>query len=421
MIKTIIQPSMWMVNFLLLLHLRLSKPQRQHLLRLSEALVVCQEPRKTLAALNRQWVEAPDVSAASDFFRQSPWAQHQVRANVARFMLCDLIKQAQAQGAEPVVYISLDDSKADKDQATTKLEAVDWTHDHHKSTKRRAVYVKAASHVSVRVQIGTCSYPFTFRLYVREKTVRRINRGRSPEERLRFRSKYRLAREMLEELKLLLRVHLPKGYRVYVLFDSWYASARLIKYVRRQGWHVICTLKSNRLLDGIQLSQHHKRLKHQPYQRVRAADGKTYLVRQLPGHLREISFEVRVLISKRHSRDKHPKYLMTTDLSLSVSQVLKGFAKRWSIEVEYWTLKEQLGLSDFRLWHYEAIERWYTLVYLVLAFLTWRSRQSGQSLSEVLHQHRMAHARAVLVSACEAVQQTADLDAVLPRYIEQAA
>lgn len=421
MLKTIIQPSRWMVNFLVLLQLRLSKPQRQHLLRLSEALVVCQESHKTLAALNRQWVEAPDVSTEAHFLRQSPWSQHAMRATVADFMLRHLIEQAQAEQAEPVVYIALDDSKADKDEATTKLEAVDWTHDHHRSTKRRPVYVKAASHVSVRVQIGRHSYPLTFRLYLREKTVRRLNRGRSKAERLRFRSKYRLAREMLEELKALLRVQLPKGYRIYVLFDSWYASARLIKYVRRQGWHVICTLKSNRLVDGTQLSQHHKRLKHQPYTRVRAADGKTYLVRQLHGHLREISFAVRVLISKRHPRDRYPKYLMTTDLSLSAAKVLQGFAKRWSIEVEYWTIKEQLGLADFRMWRYEAIERWYTLVYLVLAFLTWRSRVSGQSLSQVMHDHRRAHARAVLVSACEAVRETGELAGVLPRYIGHAA
>ncbi len=85
MLKTIIQPSRWMVKFLLLLHLRLSKPQRQHLLRLSEALVVCQEPHKTLAALNRQWVETPDVSTDAHFLRQSPWSQHEMRAAVAEF------------------------------------------------------------------------------------------------------------------------------------------------------------------------------------------------------------------------------------------------------------------------------------------------------------------------------------------------
>ncbi len=44
MLKTIIQPSHWMINFVLLLQLRLSKPQRGHLVRLSEALIVCQEP-----------------------------------------------------------------------------------------------------------------------------------------------------------------------------------------------------------------------------------------------------------------------------------------------------------------------------------------------------------------------------------------
>ena len=93
-----------------------------------------------------------------------------MRADLAAFMLGHLIETAQAEGAEPVVYISLDDSKADKDEATTKLEAVDWTHDHHKSTKKRPVYVKAAQHVSVRVQIGRHSYSFTFRLYLREKT-----------------------------------------------------------------------------------------------------------------------------------------------------------------------------------------------------------------------------------------------------------
>ena len=43
MIKTMIPPSRWMVNFLLLLQRRLSNPQRQHLLPLREALIVCQE------------------------------------------------------------------------------------------------------------------------------------------------------------------------------------------------------------------------------------------------------------------------------------------------------------------------------------------------------------------------------------------
>jgi hypothetical protein len=47
---------------------------------------------------------------------------------------------------------------------------------------------------------------------------------------------------MLTELAGLL----PKEYQVYVMFDSWYASAKLINFCRRQGWQVICAIKSNR-------------------------------------------------------------------------------------------------------------------------------------------------------------------------------
>ena len=44
---------------------------------------------------------------------------------------------------------------------------------------------------------------FDTRLYLREKTVRRLNRQRPAEKRLHFRTKYALARQMLVELEQL--------------------------------------------------------------------------------------------------------------------------------------------------------------------------------------------------------------------------
>ena len=78
MLKRIIHPSAFLVTFITLLQLNFSKPQRKHLLRTAEAVVVC-EGRKTLANLYRQWVEAPDVSAVADFFRVSPWEAEEIR------------------------------------------------------------------------------------------------------------------------------------------------------------------------------------------------------------------------------------------------------------------------------------------------------------------------------------------------------
>jgi len=62
------------------------------------------------------------------------------------------------------------------------------------------------------------------RLYLREKTVRRLNRrNKGRQQRLSFRSKNHLARLILEDLRPLL----PGGWEVFVQFDSWYASEKL--------------------------------------------------------------------------------------------------------------------------------------------------------------------------------------------------
>lgn len=76
--------------------------------------------------------------------------------------------------------------------------------------------------------------------------MRRLNRQRPKGQRVHFISKTRLARQILSTLVPLL----PKGWRVYVHFDAWYASAPLIRFCRRQGWHVVSAIKSNRKLDG---------------------------------------------------------------------------------------------------------------------------------------------------------------------------
>ncbi len=40
------------------LHINMSKPQRQHILNIADAFLVC-EDKRTLAALQRQFIEAP--------------------------------------------------------------------------------------------------------------------------------------------------------------------------------------------------------------------------------------------------------------------------------------------------------------------------------------------------------------------------
>ncbi len=53
--------------------------------------------------------------------------------------------------------------------------------------------------MEVRLELGERAYAYDWRLYLRDKTVRRLNRHRAPAQRLRFRKQTALAHEMLAE------------------------------------------------------------------------------------------------------------------------------------------------------------------------------------------------------------------------------
>jgi hypothetical protein len=424
LLKLIVYHSPQLLAFLCGLHLRLTQPQWRHVLRIADALIVSEARHKTIAGLYRLIVEAPDPSNGADSLRISPWTAEDLRAPVRHFTVTDLVAYAY-EAQDWTLYVSLDDSLGEKDKGTRHLEAVAYHHDHTKSQgKHKPYYTNGTVHIEVRLQLGARSYAYDWRLYLREKTVRSLNRHRAPEQRLRFRKKTSLARDMLAGLQQLL----PAGFQVYVLFDSWYASNRLLKFCRRQGWHVICAIKSNRMLGDKQLSQWPHALRHQRYQRVQlsAADQRlrTYLVRTLRGKLTKLSFEVCVLISQRHHRDKHPKYFLCTDRSLSAQQILPIYQKRWPIEVDNFYVKQHLGLTDFRVQAYEATEKWFAVVFVALAFLQWRLNHAPagtrwRSLADVVRQHRYEHTRTLLETACQEAARLADDVPVVQRFLSQ--
>jgi hypothetical protein len=258
-------------------------------------------------------------------------------------------------------------------------------------------------------------------VYLREQTVRRLNRQRSPERRLRFASKLTLAKAMLTEIA----PYLPEGWPVYVLFDSWYASAKLIKFCRRNGWHVLCGLKSNRCLDGKQVRDHNRALRNKRYTRVTvtsATSSQGYLTRDLRGRLGGFSDEVRIVISKRRHRDKSPGYFLSTDLSLREQEVLTRYGYRWPVEVDNLYLKDRLGLGDFRTRSHEGIEKYMAVVFLVLAYLQVRQAQlpQGGSLADVIRLHRAEHHGTLLREVVNLALETGDAEAVLARFLPEA-
>jgi hypothetical protein len=424
MLKTIVHPSVKLVEFIVALKLALYQPQINHLQRIADALIVS-DRRKTLTNLYREFVEELDPKAAADFFRESPWQAEDVGQSQRAYMLSEYLRLSQMLGDTGPIVISIDDSLGKKYKDTRHLEAVAYHHDHNASTPYRQVYSNGYLYVESHVQLGLLGFTFDTQLYLREKTVRKLNRKRKSGRRLSFCSKYRMARSMLVEMAALL----PKGLPVYVTFDSWYASAKLIKFCRRQGWHIICALKSNRLLNGKSIKKHDQAHKHRRYTqvRVRAADQShavRYFTRSLRGRIADIRDEVCVIFSRRHPGSAYPKYFLSTDLSLSPQEALIIYRRRWPVEVDNIYLKAALGLGDFRLQSFEAIQKWFQVVLLALNYLQHQQAlevlKTGklQPLANFIRIHRQKHAFNLLRSVAERVLASGEIEPVLQCFIQ---
>ena len=263
MLTAIVQHSEELIAFISALNIVLYQPQIRHLIQMVDALLTSNQT-KTISGLYRLLKGQPDPKNGADFLRESPWEPEDISGPRKRWMVMKFLELAGKVNVAFEIFIGIDDSLGKKGKATQHLEAVDYHHNHSESTQKKQAYTNGYVYVEVHLQIGPFGFLFDTRIFLREKTVRRLNRERPVEKRLRYRTKYALARQMLVELESLL----PKGHKVYVLFDSWYASKKLIKFCRRQKWQVICAIKSNRRIDKVRVDQHNLALRHKPYERI---------------------------------------------------------------------------------------------------------------------------------------------------------
>lgn len=401
MLTCIIDHSDTLCKFLIPLLANFSLQQQRHALNVIEALIVCPAKHKTLAALTRLLrCQHADQFACADFFRQSPWEADTLRQKLTFFLLKTVASIQQRTGGRRL-FLSVDDALCPKDAATDALEAVAYQYDHVRPRRQKGHCTNASRYVTVHLQLGACHFTLTWRLYLKRDQVQRLNRERQKQQLPPL--TYRPLRLLVEEMLTEIAAHLPTGCRVYVLFDAWYDSHQLEKFIRAKGWHFICATRSNRKVSDRPLSQWWTHLGHQRIEKVQVRTSSrrhTYLTRHVVGGLRRCPEEVVAILSKRDRRDSHPAYFLCSDVSLNVQCILKYYGYRWQAEVDNWYLKERLGLADYRLQSLDAILRWHTLVFCAYAFLQYQRVQplledvqaDVAPLPEVLEAHQRWHA-----------------------------
>lgn len=414
MLTWIVVHSDAVCNFLLPLLISFTPAQQRHALNVLEALLVCPFKHKTLSALTRLLgLPHADPFALADFLRVSPWDGQAVQQALTRLLL-QTVAQIQQRTGWRLLFLSVDDALCPKDVATQALQAVSFHYDHRQPRRQKGRFTNSSCYVMLHLQLGPVQFTLNWRLYLKRKQVEKLKRQRAAQglPKLTYRKMSALVEEMLTEIAPLL----PKGCKVYVLFDAWYDNHHLLKFIRQQGWHWICATRSNRSLSDRPLSQWWIHLNHQRSARIAlrsATRSHTYSTRHVVGRLRRYPDPVIAIISKRDRRDSHPAYFLCSDVKLSVRVILKYYGYRWQTEVDNRYLKERFGLADYRVHSVEAIQHWHVLVFAAYAFVQYQRavpllkdpHATLQPLSDVRAAHQQWHVRQTVCQLAKLVRQ----------------
>jgi hypothetical protein len=107
-------------------------------------------------------------------------------------------------------------------------------------------------------------------------------------------------------------------------------------------------------------------------------EGKQLLVKVLKGlcwYPAAGQRKIQLVLVRDPSKQWRDELLLSTDVRLSAAEVIRGYMRRWSVEVCYWESKELLGLHEPQVRTEEAVQRAHPMAWFVGGLvLVWYAR-----------------------------------------------
>lgn len=326
----------------------LSKPQQYHLVKFVLALIVS-NVRRTFTNQARLFGYDRDASCVTRFLTEAPWEALRLHKNNQ----AQLTKMIARQSAKEPIRLLIDDTATHK--YGTKMESLSR---HYNDGKILWGHCK----VTLFLCCGNLKVPYDSRLYITKRTAE--------EEWLPFYSKLELACEMLAGFIA------PKGRPVMVMFDSFYTSKKLLKYIHHERkWEFLARIECDRKVGW----------RGRPWV---VAD----LAAQRPVHTWvPLGLESHDYVGRKFTvglwcgipgslitacdPDESEKvhYYITNRRDLSAASVVRLYQRRWYIETYHRDVKQLLGLAHYQLRSRLGLLRYWLLVdvaYCVLRLQT---------------------------------------------------
>jgi SRSO17 transposase len=205
------------------------------------------------------------------------------------------------------------------------------------------------------LQYGDLYVPFQPVLYLGEDEAELLNK--------QFQTKLELAVEKIVE-----QLQPPAGAAVTVVADSAYYSKETVRDILKQGYDVVCRLKSDKhvtslngvgpycvrdYVDDSELSFREVTIT------VRETE-KTYRLADDIVVLDGLNREIKLVVTENEGG--HRRYYMSTDLDQSAVEILECGEDRWNIETFHQQATEKFGLKSYELESKDGIERFLQLV-----------------------------------------------------------
>ena len=302
----------------------LSKPQQRHLVMFVLALIVS-NLRRTLTNQARLFGYDRDASCITRFLTEAPWeALRLLKNNQAQ-----LRKMIARQPANEPIRLLIDDTATHK--YGTKMEGLSQ---HYNDGKILWGHCK----VTLFLCCGNLKVPYDSRLYITKRTA--------AAEGLSFYTKLELACQMLAGFVA------PKGRPVMVMFDSFYTSRKLLKYIHHERkWELLARIECDRTVGWRGRSWAVADLAAQRPVHTwvpLGLESHDYVGRKftvglwcgIPGSL---------IMACDPDESEKVHYYITNRRDLSAASVVRLYQRRWYIETYHRDVKQLLGLAHYQL------------------------------------------------------------------------
>jgi len=326
--------------------------------------------RRSLSRIEESAKGRRSRQAISHFLTQAEWDAPEVLRQTA----IDTLK-ALGWKKGHTVYIAIDDTQ--KRKRAKRMDAVSKIFLHAEK-----VYAMGHTIVGCVLIYRGVVIPYAVRLWACEDFCagkQKVARGDRP---LKFRKLTELAADCISQATL-------DGGKTIVLFDSYYLCPQVIKACENKGFRYVGVAKKNRNFFPDGRPRDKRRLGKYGVNVLRndgrsiAVAGKKHRLAERVGRLSKAG-HIKLVFSRR-PRESSWIAMATNETRWKAKTILSHYLIRWGIEVLFKMSKQYLGLGDYQVLRYRAVERYLHLVliaYLLLTHLALDAPDAQASIKE---------------------------------------